>query len=216
MLIRTAASEYLQFLQFDVKFALLYGKLQEEIFMKQPEGYGDESSRVCKFKKSLYGLKLAPRCWSKSGEFQVTVGSPDCFLGMTMKQMKNCSIFVEQLAYAKRILHRFHTDESNAVAFHAKNITRVKMTLMLVRMCPSTRYYLLNNHSVRNIGLQSKTGVVSKFANCAISWASQKQKSVVLSITEVEYVATCEGAKECIWLNRFFSEIASKNACVVS
>ncbi|GBM96276.1 Retrovirus-related Pol polyprotein from transposon TNT 1-94 [Araneus ventricosus] len=58
---------------------------------------------------------------------------------------------------------------------------------------------------------RSRTGVVSKFANGAISWASQKQKSVVLSTTEAEYVITCEGAKECIWLSRLLSEIGATN-----
>ncbi|GBO30607.1 hypothetical protein AVEN_17487-1, partial [Araneus ventricosus] len=45
---------------------------------------------------------------------------------------------------------------------------------------------------------RSRTGVVSKFANGVTSWASQKQKSVVLSTVETEYVAACEGAKEYI------------------
>ena len=33
--------------------------------MRQPEGFDDSSSRVCKFKQSLYGLKQAPRCWNQ-------------------------------------------------------------------------------------------------------------------------------------------------------
>lgn len=41
MLISTAASENPQFLPFDVKTTFLYGELQEEVFMKQPEGYND-------------------------------------------------------------------------------------------------------------------------------------------------------------------------------
>ena len=36
---------------------------------------------------------------------------------------------------------------------------------------------------------------------------SQKQKSVVLSTTEAEYVAGCEGARELIWVNRLLSEL---------
>ncbi|GBM96277.1 hypothetical protein AVEN_173044-1 [Araneus ventricosus] len=46
MLISIAASENLQFLQFHVKTAFLYGELQEEVFKKQPEGYDDKSTRV--------------------------------------------------------------------------------------------------------------------------------------------------------------------------
>ena len=51
----------------DVTTAFLNGILEEEIFMQQPEGYvktGDEN-KVCKLKKSIYGLKQSPRCWNK-------------------------------------------------------------------------------------------------------------------------------------------------------
>ncbi|CAI7786879.1 unnamed protein product, partial [Closterium sp. NIES-53] len=49
--------------QLDVKTAFLYGVVDEEIYMKQPEGYDDGSGRVCRLNKAIYGLKQAPRCW---------------------------------------------------------------------------------------------------------------------------------------------------------
>ena len=33
--------------------------------MRQPDGYDDNTGRVCKLHRSLYGLKQAPRCWKK-------------------------------------------------------------------------------------------------------------------------------------------------------
>ncbi|KAM3964295.1 uncharacterized protein ACR2FA_001787 [Aphomia sociella] len=60
-----AANEQMPMMQFDVSTAFLYGNLNEEIYMRQPEGYEDESGRVCLLQKSLYGLKQAPRCWNK-------------------------------------------------------------------------------------------------------------------------------------------------------
>lgn len=47
----------------DVKTAFLNGKLEEEIFMKIPEGIPCAENQVCKLNKSLYGLKQSARCW---------------------------------------------------------------------------------------------------------------------------------------------------------
>ncbi|GBL98908.1 Copia protein [Araneus ventricosus] len=49
----------------DVKTAFLNSDLQETIYMEQPIGYNDNSGRVCKLLKSLYGLKQAHRQWFK-------------------------------------------------------------------------------------------------------------------------------------------------------
>ena len=45
--------------QMDIKTAFLNGELENEIYMKQPEGYVDKDRLdiVCKLQKSLYGLK---------------------------------------------------------------------------------------------------------------------------------------------------------------
>lgn len=56
--------------QFDIKTAFLYGDVQEELYMKQPKGFEDGSDRVCRLRRSLYGLKQASRCWNeKFSEF---------------------------------------------------------------------------------------------------------------------------------------------------
>ena len=43
------------------------GWLDDEIYMKQPEGFASpgQQNLVCKLKRSLYGLKQSPRCWNE-------------------------------------------------------------------------------------------------------------------------------------------------------
>eukprot|EP00253_Pinus_taeda_P022059 PITA_22059 len=51
--------------QMDVKTAFLNGKIKEEVYIEQPEGFEifDHESHVCKLKRALYGLKQTPRAW---------------------------------------------------------------------------------------------------------------------------------------------------------
>ncbi|KAI3810866.1 hypothetical protein L1987_20489 [Smallanthus sonchifolius] len=49
----------------DVKSAFLYGKIGEEVYVKQPLGFIDPAhpTQVFKLDKALYGLHQAPRAW---------------------------------------------------------------------------------------------------------------------------------------------------------
>ena len=64
-MIAIAAKQNYLIHQMDVKTAYLNGDLDEEIFMKQPEGYVNQEHPdwYCKLNHSLYGLKQSGRCW---------------------------------------------------------------------------------------------------------------------------------------------------------
>ena len=54
--------------QMDVKTSFLHKDLEEDIYMKQPEGFAVKGKKelVCKLKNSLYGLKQSPSVVGKS------------------------------------------------------------------------------------------------------------------------------------------------------
>ncbi|GJZ22623.1 retrotransposon protein, putative, ty1-copia subclass [Tanacetum coccineum] len=67
ILIAIAAYYDYEIWQMDVKTAFLNGYLNEEVYMEQPKGFVNPKcpNRVCKLKRSIYGLKQVSRQWNK-------------------------------------------------------------------------------------------------------------------------------------------------------
>jgi len=60
-----AAQRNMEIKQFDVKTAFLNGDLTEEIYMQVPEEVKTKyKDKICRLRKSLYGLKQASRSWN--------------------------------------------------------------------------------------------------------------------------------------------------------
>ncbi|KAK4400046.1 Retrovirus-related Pol polyprotein from transposon TNT 1-94 [Sesamum angolense] len=104
----------------DVKTAFLYGELEEEIYMDQPEGFvahGNER-KVCKLVKSLYGLKQAPKQWHEkfdqtilafgfTNKFEMKdMGEADVILGIKLIRSTD-GIAISQSHYVEKILEKF-------------------------------------------------------------------------------------------------------------
>lgn len=63
-IISLAASKKWHLHQLDVNNTFLHEDLYEEVYMTPPEGYYNPFNKVCRLRKSLYGLKQASRQWS--------------------------------------------------------------------------------------------------------------------------------------------------------
>ena len=65
----------------DVETAFLNGLLQEEVYLEQPQGFEiyERDSHVCRLKKTLYGVKQAPRAWySRIDSYLLSIGFRKC------------------------------------------------------------------------------------------------------------------------------------------
>ena len=62
-----ACENNLKLHQIDVKGAYLNGKINENDYVKQPEGFiiPGKENMVCKLNKGVYGLKQSRRLWNK-------------------------------------------------------------------------------------------------------------------------------------------------------
>nr|GEY19657.1 zinc finger, CCHC-type [Tanacetum cinerariifolium] len=86
LLLALAAIHDLVIHQMDVKTTFLNGDLDEEVYMKQPEGFimlGNEN-KVCKLVKSLYRLKQVPKQWHQKFDEVVLSG------GFHLNQSDKC------------------------------------------------------------------------------------------------------------------------------
>ena len=103
MLIALAAVHDLKIHQMDVKTAFLNGELEEEIYMKQPEGFivSGKEKKVCRLVNSLYGLKQAPKQWhAKFDQIKLANGFKinECDKSVYIKNVMN-HVFMPRIFY---------------------------------------------------------------------------------------------------------------------
>jgi hypothetical protein len=107
----------------DVKTTFLHGDMEEEIYMKQPEGFAMKGKKelVCKLKKSRYGLKQSPRmCYQKIDNYMLG-------LGFTRSKENRCVYF--KLISDHLIYLVFYVDDMLLIGNNKEIIQDVKTQL---------------------------------------------------------------------------------------
>jgi hypothetical protein len=56
-----AAARDLELCQLDIDTAFLFAPIKEDVYIRQPLGFSDGTSKVCHLQRCLYGLKQSPR-----------------------------------------------------------------------------------------------------------------------------------------------------------
>ena len=104
IVIATACAKQWTIHHLDVKSAFLNGYLDEDIYMSLPREYSLPNGTACKLKRSIYGLRQAPRAWNKrltddlklSG-FQPLINAESVFSSIIDKSVVYLIIYVDDI-----------------------------------------------------------------------------------------------------------------------
>ena len=119
--IALASINNLKLHQMDITTAFLHGDLEEEVYMKQPEGFlaQDQEHLVCRLKRSIYGLKQAPRCWNQALDAQLkTMGfeqssNDPCIYISTTDGLLILAVYVDDILLAGKSQQRIAQVKTN-------------------------------------------------------------------------------------------------------
>ena len=108
--------------QMDIKNAFLNGELKEEVYMTLPPGFEEgRGDKVCKLKKSLYGLKQSPRAWfDRFSKVLKVEGYKQCLSDHTM--------FVKTEG-GRRCILIVYVDDIILTGDHIDEMSRIKLAL---------------------------------------------------------------------------------------
>jgi hypothetical protein len=125
LLVSLAASHSWLLHQLDVKNAFLHGNLLETIYMDPPPGFraeGEYAGKVCRLRKSLYGLKQSPRAWfSRFSEVILSMEFVRCHSDHTC--------FIRRHSDGRCIILLVYVDDIILTGDDTPGITHVKQSL---------------------------------------------------------------------------------------
>ncbi|CAI7791126.1 unnamed protein product [Closterium sp. NIES-53] len=152
--------------QMDITTAFLNGILLEDIYMTQPDGYEDETSRVCKLQKAIYGLKKAPKCWYEkleevllSGGFKRSQADHSLFMFGEGEQLLLLLVYVDDILLFSPSMEKIERTQ------------KLLMDNFKCKMLGDVHYYL---------GLQIEKDVERRWLKLArvVQWPTEEQLEV--------------------------------------
>ncbi|RVW92399.1 Retrovirus-related Pol polyprotein from transposon TNT 1-94 [Vitis vinifera] len=117
--VKTIGSHFdLELQQMDVKTAFLNGELEEEVYMKQPEGFpsSDGEQLVCKLKKSIYGLNGSKVCFLVLYVDDILLATNDKGLLHEVKQFLSKNFDMKDMGEASYVIGiKIHRDRFKGI-----------------------------------------------------------------------------------------------------
>ncbi|GKB49659.1 retrovirus-related pol polyprotein from transposon TNT 1-94 [Tanacetum coccineum] len=171
--------------QMDVKMAFLNGKLKEEVYVSQLEGFveHDNPSHVYKLKKAPYGLKQASLAWYDmlssiliSQHFYKGAVDPTLFTRKAGNDLLLAKPTEKHLNAVKRIF-QYLKGTINIGLWYSKD-TGMSLTA-----------YADADHAGCQDTRRGTSGSAQFLGYKLVSWSSKKQKSTAISSTEAEYIS---------------------------
>jgi transposase InsO family protein len=131
IILAIAAQHALYLRQIDIVGAFLNGKIDDEIYMNQPEGFivKGQENKVCRLNKALYGLKQAGMIWNQNLDdflrtvlnFQQTRADPCVYVYKKLQSMVILGVYVDDILLA-------HNDEALCDTIVGKFATKWDIT----------------------------------------------------------------------------------------
>eukprot|EP00253_Pinus_taeda_P031012 PITA_31012 len=193
----------------DVKITFLNGNIEEEVYIKQPEGFEtfDRESHVCQLKRALYGLKQAPHVWytridNYFTELGFTKNEADVNLYHIMVEAKTLIIvlYVDDLILIgdDQLIQSCKEDLAREFEMKDKGLMHYFIGMEVWQKYGEV---FVSQEGVKLQGFtdadwagspsdwKSNPGGIFNLGSTAISWYDRKQRPVVLSLAEAEYMA---------------------------